>query len=178
MMMPRLSLVALLAALCACVSTGVRPADLERAVALKALEDQVAVDRRRDTVLLLERFVAATAESHEFTALLGRLLPERFRAGVPPDLFHRYWEAKRTSASLEAPGRIRNRPVRRVKAVREAAIPAAGGIYSVSRVGFSASQDSALVTVSFACRGLCGSDDLYLYVKGRSGWERRRNLLS
>src|ERR1043166_1024553 len=151
MMIPRPFLVALLAPLCACVSTGVQPADLERAVALKALEDEVAVDRRRDTVLLRERFVAATAESHEFSAWLERSLPERFRARVPPDLFRRYWEANRTAASFEAPGRIHNRPVRRVKVVRESSIPRTGGIYSVSRVGLSASQDSALVTVSFAC---------------------------
>ena len=147
-------------------------------MALKALEDQVAVDRRRDTVLLLERFVAATARAHEFSAWLERSLPERFRAGVPSELFHRYWTANRASASLEAPGRIHNRPVRRVREIRETAIPRAGGIYSVSRVGFSAGQDSALVTVSFACRGLCGSDDLYLYVKQGSGWQRRRTLLS
>ena len=175
-MTPRRCGAAFLVPLCACVSTGVQPVDPDTVVAVKVLEDALAVAGRRDTVFLLHHFVAATAEAHDSSAWLESVLPERFRARVPPGLFYRYWRANRTSARLRAPGSISGRAVQRIKEVRETTIPPVGGVYSLSRVGFSARQDSALVEARFACRGLCGSDALYLYVKGASGWERRRLL--
>jgi len=49
--------------------------------------------------------------------------------------------------------------------------PGAGGLISLSRVGFDSSLDEALVSTSFVCGGLCGSGDLYILRKKRGTWQ-------
>jgi hypothetical protein len=68
--------------------------------------------------------------------------------------------------------------VRIVADVRESTLPPTGGIYSVSRIGFTAGLDSAIVVVHFACGGLCGSGNYWLYVREANGWKRRVNIIS
>jgi hypothetical protein len=151
--------------------------ELERSVALAALADELALAPEQDTVYLLKELRGNTAQASDSVAWLEQLLPARFRARVPTALFYRYWAANRTSASLGRFDRIAGRPVRRLTELREPTLPSSGA-YSLSRVGFAATSDSALVEVSVACRGLCGSENLYLYLKGPAGWRRHRNLRS
>jgi hypothetical protein len=168
------------AALSSCVATGVQPLALEQSVALVALADELALGPRRDTIYLLNRLSGTTTQAPDSALWLERLLPTRFMARVPPTLFYRYWAANQASAplSLSRFDRIAGRPVRWISDLREPTIRSATGAYSLSRIGFSPTADSALVEVSFACRGLCGSENLYLYLKGPTGWHRHRNLRS
>ena len=177
-MISRLSLVPVAAALSACVATGAQPLELEQSVALVVLADEVALGPRRDTIYLLNRLSGTTTQAPDSAVWLERLLPDRFRARVPMTLFYRFWAANRAAAPLGTFDRVAGRPVRWVGELRESTLPAASGVYSLSRIGFSSTADSALVEASFACRGLCGSENLYLYLKGPDGWRRHRSLRS
>jgi hypothetical protein len=51
------------------------------------------------------------------------------------------------------------------------AFPSAGGIISLSHVGFDSSLHEAIVSTSFVCGGLCGTGRLYILRKIRGRWE-------
>jgi hypothetical protein len=53
----------------------------------------------------------------------------------------------------------------------EKLFPGAGGVISLSRVGFDSGQDEAMVSVSFVCGGLCGEGWHYILKKRRGKWE-------
>lgn len=177
-MISRLYVMTIAATLSSCVAPGAEPLALEQSVAIVALADELAVGPRRDTIYLLDRLSGSTTHAPDSVLWLERLLSPRFMARVPPSLFYRYWAANQTSAPLGWFDRIAGRAVRRISDLRESTLPSAAGAYSLSRVGFSVGADSALVEVGFACPGLCGSEKLYLYIKGPSGWQRHRSLRS
>jgi hypothetical protein len=159
----------------ACTATRSLPIpDPELAVVLKALEDEVAT-APGDSVLLFHQLVAQTGQAADFESWLEALVPEQFRPGMPRDLLRRYWQTSRTSRRLGRIGLIAGRPVRLVHHLPTAETR---GMFSSSRVGFAPTGDSAVLTLTFACPGLCGSSDLWLYIRGPSGWERRRLLHS
>jgi hypothetical protein len=145
---------------------------------MQALVDELASRPSRDSVLLFHQLAPDAVNASDFEAWLERLLPERYRGRVSTELFRQYWQANKTARKLGATAEVADHPVRLVPLIRESTLPPTGGVHSVSRIGFSPSGDSALVTVSFACRGLCGWSDLFLYIRTATGWERRRTLLS
>ncbi len=53
----------------------------------------------------------------------------------------------------------------------EKLFPGAGGITSLSRVGFDPGLDEAMVSVRFYCGGLCGTGWRYILKKRRGKWE-------
>jgi hypothetical protein len=177
-MISRFYVLPLATALISCRTTGVQPHALEQSVALAALADELAHGPLPDTVYLLNRLTGTTTQAPDSAAWLEGLLPSRFLARMPAALFYRYWLANRASAPLGRSDQIAERPVRWIGDVRESSLPSGSGVYSLSRVGFSATADSALIEVGFACPGLCGSENLYLYLKGPNGWERHRSLRS
>lgn len=150
--------------------------DNEIELALRALEDDVSKRSGGDTAFVLDRFVAATEASPAFDLWLNSFLEEKWRRGVPRSLFESYWQANRDSRPLDIPGSLGGRPIKVVTSLRESSLPERSGVYSISRVGFNERGDSALVSVNFACRGLCGSETLWLYVRQGQRWERRRGL--
>lgn len=171
----RVTVLLTLALPCAPLPVGAQSAYEEGRIVLQALEDKLRHDTLRDTVFLLPTLLAHTADANDSSTWTASLL--RFTRGVSPALLHSYWRANRTSTELVTPAILGGHPIRRISEQRETTLQQTGGIYSVSRVGFNARRDSALVTVSFACPGLCGTDILYLYVKSVEGWEKRRNLI-
>jgi hypothetical protein len=151
--------------------------DREQAVVAQAITDEVALRPQSGTVSVYHELQATTAHETDFDAWLTALLPEQYRARLSPAFFRSYWMANKSARGLPRPLEV-GVSVRQVKRVDEEHLPTTGGIYSVSRVGFTAKGDSALVSVSFACRGLCGSDQLYLYVLLDGRWTQRLLLRS
>jgi len=159
----------------ACATTRPAPApDPELTVVLRALEDELATTPR-DTVLLSHQLAAQTRQAPGFESWLAALLPEEFRRRIPTDLLRRYWQANKTPRRLRTIDRIGGRPVR---LIRRRAASDTTGIFSSSRVGLSPTGDSAVLMLGFACPGLCGSSELWLYVRNEGAWERRRLLYS
>ena len=159
----------------ACTATRSLPTpDPELAVVLKGLEDELATTPG-DSVLLFHQLVAHTGQAADFESWFEAMVPEQFRRAMPTHLLRRYWQASRTSRRLGRIGPIAGRPVRLVHHLPTAETR---GMFSSSRVGFAPTGDSAVLTLNFACPGLCGSSDLWLYVRGPGGWERRKLLLS
>jgi hypothetical protein len=162
----------------ACASAQVRQApDLELEIVRRALEDELR-DATRDSLVLFHQLIAPiepAQRASDFQAWLDAMIPESFRRGIPLDLLQRYWEVNKTTRSLPPVEAIAGRSVR---LIRERAPTDTAGFFAVSRVGLARSSDSAVVSVSFACPGLCGSTDMWLYVRSSAGWERRRRLHS
>ena len=177
-MTPLLYVIPISLALSSCLATGVQPIELEQSVALTALADELALGPQRDTIYLLKRLNGTTTQAPDSAVWLERVLPAQFRARVPSALFYRYWSANRASAPWGRFDRVGERPVQWVTELRESSLPSTSGVYSLSRIGFSPTADSALVEVSFSCRGLCGSAKLYLYHRGPNGWQLHRSLRS
>ena len=59
----------------------------------------------------------------------------------------------------------------------QARYPEAGGLVNVSRVGFGANGERALVLMGFRCGDLCGSGGLYLLVKEDGSWKVQQALM-
>jgi hypothetical protein len=152
--------------------------DQEHPVVAQALADELAAQPVSGAVLVYYKLAAASAASAQFDTWLADLLPDYLRSGVPRDLFHRYWVANQEPLALSRLTKIGQIPIRLVRHMGEGDLPPTGGVYSFSRVGLTANGDSALVSVSFACKGLCGSEDLYLYVLRDGHWKRQRSLRS
>ena len=173
----RLGILLLLSAL-ACVSTQARQSpDPELEVVRQALEDELR-EAPRDSVLLFHLLIAPTPPiqpGSDFQTWLDAMIPESFRRAIPLELLQRYWEANATTRTLPPIGAIAGRSMR---LVGERAPTDTPGILAVSRVGLARKSDSAIVSVSVECPGLCGSTDMWLYVRGSDGWERRRRLHS
>ncbi len=55
--------------------------------------------------------------------------------------------------------------------------PESGGVVHLSRVGFGADGDKALVLMGFRCGDLCGAGGLYLLVKEEDGWKVQQELM-
>jgi len=161
--------------LVACVATvAAQDSDPEFALVRRAVEDELAATPR-DSVLLSDHLRAQTDRTGDFQSWLERLIPERFRRGIPVELLRRYWQVNKSPRELRVNHAIAGRPVRLVRQH----VPAdTQGVFSASRVAFSPSGDSAIVALTFSCPGLCGSSELWLYVRASSGWERRRLLHS
>jgi hypothetical protein len=49
-------------------------------------------------------------------------------------------------------------------------------VYIISRIGFTAGGDSALVSVDGVCGTLCGHGNLLLYTRDAAGWRRTAAL--
>jgi hypothetical protein len=159
----------------ACAATRPIPtSDPELTVVLTALEDELATVPR-DSVPLFHQLVGQTVQTSDFEAWLTALFPESFRLRLPIDLLRHYWLANKAPRRLSGIDRIGGHPVRLVS---RRALSGTPTLVSASRVGFSPTGDSAILTLNFACPGLCGSSDLWLYVHNANGWERRRLLLS
>ena len=155
-----------------------QPREVEQMVAIQALTDELKGRGRTGVVWVYHKLTAETENSATFETWLANLLPAHVRTRVSTDLFRSYWTANRQSRTLTRPSQIGGFPVRLIKRLGEENLPVSGGVYSVSRVGLSGAGDSALVSVSFACRGLCGSQDLYLYVLLAGQWKQQQNLVS
>ena len=55
--------------------------------------------------------------------------------------------------------------------------PEASGLIFLSRVGFDAKGDMALVTMGYRCGDLCGAGGLYLLVKEDGSWKEQEELM-
>ena len=58
------------------------------------------------------------------------------------------------------------------------AFPGAGGLYSFSRIGFSADKKYALFFVSMVCEGLCGEGNYYLLKKTNGAWNVHKKQMT
>jgi len=162
-----------------CTSASPSPTrDDEATVIRQALEDEFASLSQRDTLFVSSRLDARTAHEGDFAQWLDALLPSQFRHGVSRELFLRYWQANKRARTIRMPATLGGVWIEPLEAGPESALPADGGRYSVSRVGLTAAADSALVSVQFACHGLCGQMDLYLYVRRPIGWTRAWHLVA
>jgi hypothetical protein len=97
-----------------------------------------------------------------------RSLPGRL---ANPELLAQFWTANRQAAQLAAsPFSIPLMP-------RGALTPAGnvGFVLQFSRLGFNQHGDSALLSISLGCRGLCGRGEFWLLTKQANHW--RRTLL-
>ena len=157
----------------------VSPADVEIEVAFTALADELNEVSKQDTVLLLNRLEPRTLEAPDFDVWVSSRFLSPFRARVPLDLWRRYWSANKSAKRFDSRPQLGDRPMRLLARDGEEDLPRRSGIYSLSRVGLSVGQDSAIVEVHFACRGLCGHGNLWLYVRSETGaWTRNVNLMS
>ena len=179
-MIPRRVVTLLTAGVLACVHPGhVSPSDIEVEIAFRALADELQEIPKQDSVLLLNRLEPRTSEAPDFDAWVGSRFLSPFRSRVPLDLWRRYWSANKSAKRFSPRPQLGDRPVRVLARVGEEDLPDRGGVYSLSRVGLSAGRDSAIVEVHFACRGLCGHGNLWLYVRSETGtWTRHLNLMS
>jgi len=55
--------------------------------------------------------------------------------------------------------------------------PGAEGLFVVSRVGFSANEDQALVRIGFVCYDVCGAGGTYLLIKEEGSWKVQETLM-
>jgi hypothetical protein len=56
--------------------------------------------------------------------------------------------------------------------------PGASGLVVLSRVGFDADEDTALVFVYYRCGDLCGAGGLYVLVKTDGSWKVQDQLMA
>jgi hypothetical protein len=149
---------------------------LEEAVAVQALADELKSPATPGVRLIYDKLTAETKGAAAFDQWVAALFPSRAHTRVSDELLLNYWSVNRKPRALTHLTDIAGIPVRYVTRVGEENLPATGGVLAVSRVGLTARGDSALVTVSIYCRGLCGSQKLCLYVLKDGQWKQQEIL--
>lgn len=157
-------------------TANLQSAELEQVVAVQALADELKSRPAGGFTLVYRELTAETKGAATFDTWLATLLPQHVRARVSDELFRSYWTVNKKQRALNRFREVDGVPVRFVTQRGEESLPAKGGVFAVSRVGLSAQGDSALVSVSFYCRGLCGSQKLYLYVLRDGRWRQQQTL--
>ena len=147
----------------------------EDAVHLAALEDALTspgADGRGPV------YVAAGAGGlfeSEAAALAWADGPQRSRRRAPATALRAFALANMQAGRVRLPPAVRRRAV----VVMDSPVHQLDGggrpprwVYVLSRVGFSAAGDTALVLRQHTCGALCGSTMLLLMVRGPAGWAR------
>jgi len=130
---------------------------------------------RPDSVFLSSELRLGQRERQTFEQWSQHLWCTGWRRPVSERLLRRFWDANqhpRRVASLRLP----LAPQFRLMSSPDAALPPDASTMTVSAVGFTEGHDSALVAVQFRCPGLCGSDEVILYVRQDGAWRRARTV--
>jgi len=151
--------------------------DPELLVARAALTDFIQESDSAQVILLQQEMWARTEQLPDSASWVdGNSTWGLGEAPRHTDLHGAFWRANRTVRRLPASFTI---PGRTVQLVAERPDRADGAqIYYISRVGFNAAQDSALVFVASICGPLCGHGKRKLYVDAVGGWKEAATLAS
>ncbi len=145
------------------------PPRAEQEVLQQVLDDQTS-QVRGDFYLLSELRWSLDTRGNTFENWSATLWPAGWRRTVPDSLLRRFWDAN-----------LRPKAVRdvhlslgpRLRLLRPGRKPGdAASVLTLSRAAFSSAGDSVLVAARFICPGLCGSDEILLYVRKRGAWSR------
>jgi hypothetical protein len=142
--------------------------DSERAVVQAVLlEEDGSVS---DTVLVSRELHRVTGRTQTFAGWSASLWPAGWRRPLGEPFLRRFWDANEHPREL-AEMAIHLGP--RLRLMDKSRAPATASVFTLSRVGLNAAEDSALIEIQFTCPGLCGSEDLVLYVRRVGVWRRQ-----
>jgi hypothetical protein len=152
------------------------PEDSELRLAETVLSDFVGPSDSSRTLLLLDQLEARSREVPDSTAWLAiQSSWLRDRMAGREQLLMAFWRANRRYRRLTAPLNVPGSTVHLVSqpAMNQQLYPM---VYIISRIGFTAGGDSALVSVDGVCGTLCGHGNLLLYTRDAAGWHRTAAL--
>jgi hypothetical protein len=142
--------------------------DSERAVVQAVLlEEDGSVS---DTVLVSRELHRVTGRTQTFVGWSANLWPAGWHRPLGEPFLRRFGDANERSREL-AEMAIHLGP--RLRLMDKSRAPATASVLTLSRVGLNTAGDSALIEIQFTCPGLCGSEDLVLYVRRVGVWRRQ-----